>query len=156
MQHTDWPRLLRTGLVHHQQRITKINEKTRLFWAFETTFVPELVQTAKYARHRFAQSVAVFKVRNDIDEAAAARVKRQDILCRSDKKFHFVITEAALRYRLCSPTIMLGQLDRLVSLSALPNVKLGVIGFQTTYFVAPSHGFWLFDDTSSDGGDFFC
>jgi hypothetical protein len=41
---------------------------------------------------------------------------------------------------------MLGQLDRLISLSALPNVKLGVIGFETAYVVAPAHGFWLLDN----------
>jgi hypothetical protein len=41
---------------------------------------------------------------------------------------------------------MLGQLDRLVSLSALPNVKLGIIGFDTAYLVAPAHGFWLLDN----------
>jgi Domain of unknown function (DUF5753) len=50
-----------------------------------------------------------------------------------------------LRYRLCPPEIMLGQLDRLVSFSALPNVKLGIIGFETAYVVAPAHGFWLLD-----------
>jgi Domain of unknown function (DUF5753) len=41
---------------------------------------------------------------------------------------------------------MLGQLDRLVSFSALPNVKLGIIGFETAYVVAPAHGFWLLDN----------
>jgi hypothetical protein len=41
---------------------------------------------------------------------------------------------------------MLGQLDRLVSFSALPNVRLGIIGFEAAYTVAPSHGFWLLDD----------
>lgn len=35
-----------------------------------------------------------------------------------------MLTGAALRYRLCPPGVMLGQLDRLVTLSALPNVKL--------------------------------
>lgn len=35
---------------------------------------------------------------------------------------------------------------RLVSLSVLPNVKLGIIGFETAYVVAPAHGFWLLDN----------
>ncbi len=51
-----------------------------------------------------------------------------------------------MRIRLCSPDVMLGQLDRLVSLSALPNVRLGIIGFETQYVVAPAHGFWLLDN----------
>ncbi len=87
----------------------------------------------------------MFKVRNDINEAVQARIQRQEMLYRPDKRFHFVLTEATLRYRLCSPQVMLGQLDRLISFSALPNVRLGIIGFGTQYVVAPAHGFWLLD-----------
>jgi hypothetical protein len=85
-------------------------------------------------------------VRNDINEAVQARIQRQDILYRPEKRFHFVLTEAALRYRLCPPEVMIGQLDRLVSVISLPNVKLGVIGFGTAYVVAPAHGFWILDE----------
>ncbi len=108
--------------------------------------MPGLLQTAEYARARFAQSVAVLKLRGDMDEAVQIRIRRQEILYRQDKRFHFVLTEAALRYRLCPPEVMLGQLDRLISLAALPNVKFGIIGFETAYAVAPAHGFWLLDD----------
>nr|WP_281174087.1 Scr1 family TA system antitoxin-like transcriptional regulator [Amycolatopsis taiwanensis] len=68
------------------------------------------------------------------------------MLYQPDKRFHFVLTEAALRYRLCPPDVMLGRLDRLVSLSMLRNVKLGIIGFDVEYDVAPAHGFWLLDE----------
>lgn len=145
VQHAEWRRQLKTGLKPHQNRIAELDAKTRFFRVFESTFIPGLLQTAEYARARFAQSITVFKVRNDINEAVQARVQRQEILYRPDKRFHFVLTEAALRYRLCPPDIMLGQLDRLVSFSALPNVKLGIIGFDTAYLVAPAHGFWLLD-----------
>jgi hypothetical protein len=104
------------------------------------------LQTAEYARYRFAQSIAVFKVRNDIDDAVQTRIDGQSILYRSAKRFHFVLTEAALRYRLCPPEIMLGQLDRLISLAALPNVRLGIVGLDTAYVVAPAHGFWIMDN----------
>lgn len=145
VQHAEWQRQIRTGLRPHQQEIAELDAKTRLFRAFEPTFVPGLLQTAEYARARFAQSITVFKVPNDINEAVALRAKRQDMLYRPDKRFHFVLTEAVLRYRLCAPEVMLGQFDRLVALSALPNVKLGIIGFETQYVVAPAHGFWLLD-----------
>ncbi|MEU0242053.1 helix-turn-helix transcriptional regulator [Nocardiopsis sp. NPDC006198] len=146
IQHAEWQRQLRTGLRPHQNEIAELNARTRLFRVFESTYIPGLLQTAGYARSRFAQSITVFKIRNDINEAVQARMQRQDILYRPDKRFHFVITEAALRYRLCPPEVMLAQLDRLVSMSALPNVRLGIIGFETAYVVAPAHGFWLLDD----------
>jgi transcriptional regulator with XRE-family HTH domain len=145
LQHAEWQRQLRTGLRSHQDDIAELDARTGLFRAFEPTFIPGLLQTAGYARARFEQSITVFKVPNDINEAVRRRVQRQEMLYRSDKRFHFVLTEAALRYRLCAPEVMLGQLDRLVSLSALPNVRLGIIGFETPYVVAPAHGFWLLD-----------
>jgi transcriptional regulator with XRE-family HTH domain len=146
VQNIEWQRQLRGGLKAHQNEIAALDESTRLFRAFESTYVPGLLQTAEYARARFAQSVTVLKVRGDPDEVAQLRLRRQEILYRPDKRFHFVLTEAALRYRLCSPGVMLGQLDRLISLSGLPNVKFGIVDFETPYAVAPAHGFWLLDD----------
>lgn len=146
LQHADWQRQLRTGLRSHQAEIAQLDAKTRHFRAFESTFIPGLLQTAEYARSRFAQSVTVLKVRNDIDEAVKARIQRQEILYHPGKRFYFVLTEAALRYRLCPPDVMLGQLDRLISFSALPNVRLGIVGFETAYVVAPAHGFWILDN----------
>ena len=103
VQHAEWRRQLKTGLRPHQDEIADLDAKTRLFRAFEPTFIPGLLQTAGYARARFAQSITVFKVPNDIDEAVRARVRRQEMLYRPDKRFHFVLTEATLRYRLCRP-----------------------------------------------------
>lgn len=146
LQHSEWQRQLKTGLRPHQDEIADLDAKTRLFRAFEPTFIPGLLQTAEYARARFAQSITVFKVPNDIDQAVRARIQRQEMLYRPDKRFHFVLTEATLRYRLCPPAVMLGQLDRLISFAALPNVRLGIVAFETAYVVAPTHGFWLLDN----------
>ncbi|WP_460404741.1 helix-turn-helix domain-containing protein [Actinophytocola sediminis] len=146
VQHIEWQRQLRGGLKPHQAELAALDAKTRLFRALECTFIPGLLQTAEYARARFQQSLKVLRVGTDVDEAVQARIRRQEILYRTDKRFHFVLTEAALRYRLCTPEVMLGQLDRLIALSALPNMKFGIIGFETPYAVAPTHGFWLLDD----------
>jgi transcriptional regulator with XRE-family HTH domain len=146
VQHAEWRRILRTGLKPRQQEHIEWDQKTRLFRAFEATVIPGLLQTAQYARARFAEGIRRLKLPNDINEAVAARVQRQEILYRPDKRFHFVLTEAALRFRLCPTEVMLGQLDRLVSFSALPNVRLGIIGFDTQYATSPWHGFWMYDN----------
>jgi transcriptional regulator with XRE-family HTH domain len=145
-QHAEWRRQLRGGLRSHQVELARLDEKTKLFRALESTFIPGLLQTAEYARARFAQSIRVLKVPNDVDEAVRVRLQRQEILYQSDKRFHFLLTEAVLRYRLCPVEVMLAQLDRLVALSAMRNVRLGVIPFETPYSVAPAHGFWLLDE----------
>ncbi len=146
VQHAEWRRILRTGVGPRQNELAELDQKTRFFRAFEATVIPGLLQTAEYARARFAEGIRVLKLPNDIDDAVQGRVRRQEILYRPDKRFHFVLTEAALRMRLCPPEIMLGQLDRLVSFSALPNVRLGIIGFETRYATSPWHGFWLYDN----------
>ena len=146
VQHAEWQRILRVGLKPHQQELIEWDQRTRLFRAFEATVIPGLLQTAEYARYRFAEGIRRLKVPNDINEAVARRVQRQEILYRPDKRFHFVLTEAALRFRLCPPDVMLGQLDRLISLSQLPNVRLGIVGFETQYATSPWHGFWMYDN----------
>jgi transcriptional regulator with XRE-family HTH domain len=145
VQHAEWRRVLQAGIRPRQNELADLDRQTRLFRVFESTVIPGLLQTAEYARIRFAESIRVFHLTNDINEAVQGRIRRQEILYQPDRRFHFVLTEAALRIRLCPPEIMLGQLDRLISLSALPNVKLGVIGFQTQYATSPWHGFWMYD-----------
>jgi len=145
IQHAEWQRVLKAGLLSHQAELTETDQRTKLYRAFEPVVIPGLLQTPEYARARFSQVVMVHKVLNDINEAVQKRMQRQEMLYRPDKRFHFVLTEAALRYRLCSLDIMFGQLDRLISLSSLRNVRLGIIGNETQYVVDPRHGFWLYN-----------
>jgi transcriptional regulator with XRE-family HTH domain len=147
VQHAEWQRVLRTGGIRPRQNaLAELDQQTRLFRVFEATVIPGLLQTSEYARARFAEAIRIFKLTNDVNEAVEGRMKRQDIFYRPDKRFHFVLTEAALRFRMCPPEVMLGQLDRLMSLAALPNVRLGIIGFDTVYTASPWHGFWLYDE----------
>lgn len=145
-QYAEWQRLLRAGMAPGQQRLIELSHRTRLQRVFEVEVVPGLMQTAEYARARFTEAVRILGLPDDIDGAVQRRIQRQEILYDTGKRFHFVLTEAALRFRLCSPEVMLGQLDRLISLSALPNVKLGIIAFDTRYTTSPWHGFWMYDD----------
>jgi hypothetical protein len=146
IQHAEWQRQFRGGLRPHQHQLAEIDARTSLFRVFEPATIPGLLQTAEYARARFAEGVLLFGIPNDVDHAVRTRMQRQELLYRRDKRFHFVVTEAALRYRRSSLEVQLAQLDRLMSLSALPNVKLGVIGFETQFVVGPWHAFWLRDD----------
>jgi len=109
-------RLFHTGMSAQQQAFSELEDQTVVVRNFENVFVPGLLQTP------------------------------EQILYRSGKKFHFVITEAVLRYRLCPPEVMLGQLDRLVTLSTMPTIRFGVIPFEAKLPLAPVHGFWLMDE----------
>ena len=145
IQHAEWQRQLRAGLRPHQRQLAEIDAKTKVFRVFEPATIPGLLQTAEYAQARFAEAAALFGGQADIELAVRTRLQRQELLYRRDKQFHFVLTEAALRYRRCPLDAHIAQLDRLMSLSALPNVRLGIVGFEAEYTVGPWHAFWLRD-----------
>ena len=139
-------RLFSTGMSAQQRAFSELEDETAWVRNFENVFVPGLLQTPEYARYRLAEGVEYDGAPDDLDEAVGARMQRQQILYRTGKRFHFVITEAVLRYRLCPPEVMLGQLDRLVTLSTMPTIRFGVIPFEAKLPLAPVHGFWLMDE----------
>lgn len=139
-------RLFHAGMSAQQRAFSELEDQTTQVRNFENVFIPGLLQTPEYARYRLAEGVEYDGAPDDLDEAVGVRMQRQQILYRSGKRFHFVITEAVLRYRLCPASVMLGQLDRLVTLSTMPTIRFGVIPFETRLPLAPVHGFWLMDE----------
>lgn len=116
---------------------------------FEVTFIPGLLQTADYARYRSLEAVRVHGFAVDAVEASvSARMKRQEVLYEPGRQFDFILTEAALRFLVCPAGVMLGQLDRLATLSGLASITLGVIPFDTELQVAPVNGFLIVDDVT--------
>jgi transcriptional regulator with XRE-family HTH domain len=145
-QYIEFRRMFRAGQRATQEAIEEIEGETNFLRNFENVFVPGLLQTPEYARYRLTESLEDIGAADDVDEAVAARMQRQQVLYRTGRRFHFVITEAVLRYRLCPPEVLVGQLDRLVSLSMLTTIRFGVIPFTTLFPVAPVHGFYVFDE----------
>jgi hypothetical protein len=62
------------------------------------------------------------------------------------KHFEFLLTESALRWQLCEPSVMAVQLDWLVSLSCLPNIGIGVLPLGIQVGDGPYHTFVIYDD----------
>jgi transcriptional regulator with XRE-family HTH domain len=145
-QYAEWRRVLRAGTQARQLSILEQEAQTTTFRFFEASLVPGLLQTAEYARVRLAGVIDRYNVPDDIGAGVQARMRRQEILYRSDKSFHFLVTEAALCYGVAPRDVAMGQLDRLLALTTLPRIRLGVIPLTAQYPVPPLHGFALFDD----------
>lgn len=145
-RYQEWQRIMRGGLGQVQSAVTRREQETRIFRGYQSLIVPGLFQTPEYARGLLEQSGRVWTQGEGVEEAVTARMRRQEILYDPSKKFRIVLTEAVLLYAICTPEAMLAQLDRLMSLSMLSNVRLGIIPFERRTALAPEHSFWVYDD----------
>ncbi|MFC5946447.1 DUF5753 domain-containing protein, partial [Micromonospora harpali] len=120
--------------------------RTTLLRAFEPGVVIGLLQTTEYARSVFTRIKRLYQAPDEIDAAIRVRMQRQDILYDQSRRVRFIVPEAVLRYRLAPLDVMRGQLDRLLAVTALPNVEFGVVPFETPLPSALLNGFWIYDD----------
>ena len=147
----EYRRQFRAGMAPLQREIVAQYAELDVLRSFSPVFVPGILQTPNYARDRFVEAMRYSNAIDDVDDAVAERMARQKFLYRAEKRFHLVVTEASLRYRLCPHTVMVGQLDRLVSVTTIQNVHFGIIPFDTEYTASPSHSFTVYDTLPSAG-----
>ncbi|MFJ4189015.1 helix-turn-helix transcriptional regulator [Kitasatospora sp. NPDC089509] len=93
---------------------------------YEPAFIPGLFQTPDYAR------IVIDRLRIDsggsVEDLVQVRMARQSILTRPNPvQVWAVINEAALCSNANRPEIMAPQLDRLLTLSRLPNINIQVM-----------------------------
>jgi transcriptional regulator with XRE-family HTH domain len=137
------------GLGHIQDNVQELESRALEMSTFQPSVVPGLLQTAEYARrvltlfHPHADS--------DIPAAVAARLDRQVALFEEARRFSFLITEAALRWRPGPPRLLLAQLDRIASLLTLENVSIGLIPQGVEATAPMTHGFVILDGAEHDG-----
>lgn len=93
---------------------------------FQTAMVPGLLQTADYARRVITLLDAS---EDEIAPAVNARMQRQDALYRPGRRFEFVLTEGALRWRPGSTEMMKAQYDRILRVAGTGSVGLRVLPF---------------------------
>jgi len=124
-EETAWRELRRMGQWKHQQAIQAVEAQTTALRLFQGQLIPGLLQTAEYASAVFALPPTLPE--DTRAKTIAARMERQSVLYHRHRSFHFVICEHVLRWLICPPSIMAVQLDRLLSLSRLPNVRIDVL-----------------------------
>jgi transcriptional regulator with XRE-family HTH domain len=123
----EWRRLNRSGMKHLQENKRPLYERTTLFKVYCSTLVPGLVQTPGYAA-ALLSSISTFReTPNDVEDAVAARVSRNHVLSSPGKRFVMIIEEAVLRYGVGDAETMQAQLGHLMTVTALGNVRLGII-----------------------------
>jgi transcriptional regulator with XRE-family HTH domain len=143
--YVEWRRRLRTGTKARQERSISIESETEILRWYEPVLVPGLLHTAEYATAVLRRVVAFYEIPDDVESGVAARMERQQILYRPGHRFHFVLTQQALRTFVGDRDVMIGQLDRLLSVMSMTRVRLGIIPAASPY-VVPANQFIAFDD----------
>ncbi|XVQ10673.1 helix-turn-helix domain-containing protein [Spirillospora sp. CA-255316] len=121
-------RLNRAGLRKAQESVRPLFERVELVRSYQCKIVPGMLQTAEYTTVILESARDRQGVRKeDIAEAVEERMDRQRVLHQAGHRFAFVLEEAVLRYRVCEPQILRGQLDHLHQAMRLPAISIGVI-----------------------------
>ena len=145
--HRQWRHQLRAGHAALQAEFDALVRQATRVRNFEITLIPGLLQTPDYARCRALEAVRLHGTSaGEVDATVRRRIDRQTVLWDTSRAFEFCLTEAAFRLLPCPPGVMAGQLDRLMTAAALPNVTLGIIPFGTELPVVPMVGFLTVDD----------
>ncbi|WP_059007350.1 helix-turn-helix domain-containing protein [Streptomyces specialis] len=134
---------VRRGLHHRQRELASLEARATCLRYFLPAIPTGLLQTAEYMRA--AMSHPMHPARGDVSRTIQLKLERQAVLHDRAKRFDFVLTESAARWRLCGSDVMALQLDRLVSLSLLPSVRISVLPLSRTTPDIPFNTFTLYD-----------
>jgi transcriptional regulator with XRE-family HTH domain len=141
----EWKRQARTGLRRLQESIGPLYERTRLFRVHEHWSIPGLLQTAAYSAESMAYWSQLLNLPDDRTAATAERLERQRVLRSGDHRFVFLLAEQTLRTQIGSTEIMIEQLDRVLGVMSLTNVRIGIIPADAGLGAHTQTAFWIFD-----------
>ncbi|MFK0117019.1 helix-turn-helix domain-containing protein [Streptomyces sp. NPDC090994] len=141
-----WRRQLASGHKAVQDIHLRAHADASVFHGWESSMIFGLLQTPDYARAVFTQYAELQRSPRDTEEAVRSRMKRQEALYDSAKRFHLILWEAALHSLVCPPSVLAAQLDRLLGTIGLDTVELGVIPLSAPLKIPPATAFWIYDD----------
>jgi transcriptional regulator with XRE-family HTH domain len=141
-----WRRQLAAGHKAVQDTHLSAHANASVFRGWEPSMIFGILQTPDYARSIFTRYAELQQSPRDVEDAVRSRLKRQEALYDSSKRFHLIMWEAALRALICPPSVLAAQLDRLAGTIGMDTVQLGIIPLSAPLKIPPATAFWLYDD----------
>lgn len=139
------------GASGKQTSIAQLEAQANRIRGFQPAMVIGLLQTPAYARELLSlpgSPLAYAEPESEseaaLDEVVAQRMSRQQALYQPGKQIQLVMGEAALHTSVGTTATLLGQLDRLLTMTALPGIDVGIVAFPVP--ILPVPGFVLYDD----------
>ncbi|MGW6461796.1 helix-turn-helix domain-containing protein [Streptomyces sp. NPDC055078] len=124
--------------------------------SFQPLLIAGLFQTPEYARALYHANPEMLS-RERVDELVEMRMRRQEVLTRSDSpRICLIQGEAALRSRVGGSSVMGPQLDHLLGLADQPSIDLQVLPLRAGAHVGLVGAFVLFGFPTPAFSDVVC
>ncbi|MFE7480327.1 helix-turn-helix domain-containing protein [Streptomyces sp. NPDC012600] len=143
LAHTEWQskrESRRRGLENRQAELAGLESEATVLRYFLPAMVTGLLATPEYVKASLSGSPG------DKTMTIARKLERQAILYDATKAFTFLLTEQAVRWPVLHGPAMAVQVDRLISLSHLANVSIGLLPLGSTVSRGPMNTFTVYDE----------
>jgi transcriptional regulator with XRE-family HTH domain len=141
-----WRRQLASGHKAVQDAHNAAQANSTVLRAWESSWIVGVLQTPEYARAILSRFTELHQSPRDVEDAVRSRMRRQEGLYNSGRRYHILLWEPVLRSLICPPSVLVGQLDRLAGVIGLDTVELGIVPLSASLKIPPGGGFWIYDD----------
>ncbi|MFI6319761.1 helix-turn-helix domain-containing protein [Nonomuraea sp. NPDC050556] len=134
-----------SDICTRQRSFHPMYRATTQFRILQQTFFPSLLQTERYAR-AYLTTLNVRSGAVHLEDAIKARMELQQYLQDPEKRFVFILGEAAIRNRVGPPLVMADQLFHVSEIMRQSNLVVGLLPFDVELPFYPWESFWLYDE----------
>lgn len=144
---TPWRQRLAAGTEETQAEIVTLYRDVRHSKAYLPSIIWGTIQTEAYATAVLRRVVDFHEVPDDVPAGVAQRMARQRVLYDGEHSYEVVLGEQALYTNIGGPSVMRGQLERLLGEFGLASLELAILPRAAEMSVLPEPGFNVYDDS---------
>lgn len=145
VDYASWRSYARVGLWRKQAELKALAESSSAVRQFLPAIPSGLIQAPEYARAVLTPTVKGNPDR-DVEKAVRARLDSQEVLTDESRRFHFLLTEQAVRWQRAESAVIVSQLRHMSALVDQPNLDLAIIPNGVMVSAAPLNVFVVYDD----------
>lgn len=145
VDYTSWRTLAQVGLWRKQAELTALAESSTVVRQFLPAIPSGLIQTEEYARAVLTPGKPD-DISWDVERALNARLGSQQVLRDESRRFVFLMTEHAVRWRQVGSAEMARQCSHMADVSSRHNVEIAIIPQEVVIGEAPLHVFVVYDE----------
>jgi transcriptional regulator with XRE-family HTH domain len=145
VDYASWRTHARLGLWRKQEELRALETSAKQVRMFLPAIPSGLLQIEDYARSALTPTVAGRPAR-DVERVLRARMARQAVLDDPSRRFVFLLTEQAVRWRRAPLEVMVDQTRHLARVADKPTVQLAIVPQSAEVLVSPLNIFVIYDD----------